>query len=206
MPDENRKIEHLDFAGAFEQGWIQYKSNFVKLIFFGLLAATPMSLFFLDISTGVVATLFFQGFFFIVLADFVSSYSSGVKNNIFNLGVIVKHFKNGFILTLFLLPLMILGFVFLVIPAVFIFSLFMFSFFFVALKEKFAIDACMESLREGSGYRLHLFLFALIFFSSMVVIFMISEVFPPMFIIICGLFFPYIFSVMYEFYEQLERK
>lgn len=206
MSYNSEKMENLDLVGAFEQGWIQYKSNFMKLIPFGFLASVPMMLFFVNITAGVLTVVLFQGFLFIILANAVASFSSGIRQKLFTFISFVRFFKNGLILSLFLLPLLTIGFVILVVPSVFLFSLFMFSFFFIAQKDRFAVDACMESLREGFGYRLHLFLFSLIFYSSMVTIFMISEMFPPIFVILCSLFLPYIFSVMYELYEQLEKK
>ncbi|HNW81882.1 MAG TPA: hypothetical protein PKG52_03225 [bacterium] len=205
MPDETRKVESLDFAGAFEQGWIQYRSNFVKLFLIGIPVSIPIFLFFVNIAAGVLSTIIFQGFLFVVLADVISSTSKGVKIRIFETRTIWEFFKNGLVISLFILPPLVISSI-LIIPPVYIFSLFMFSFFHVVSKDKLGIEACMESFREGEGYRFYFFLFALILFSSTAVIFIISEMFPPLFILCGALVFPYMFSVMSELYEQLENK
>lgn len=205
MPDEIKKVESLDFAGAFEQGWIQYRSNFVKLFLIGIPVSFPMFLFFINITAAVLSTIIFQGFLFIVLAEVISSASKGAKTAIFETSMIGNFFKNGLIISLFILPPLVISSILVIMP-VYIFSLFMFSFFYVASKEKFGIDACMESLREGEGYRFYFFLFALILFSATAAIFIISEMFPPLFILCGALVFPYMFSVIFELYEQMERK
>jgi hypothetical protein len=204
MPDEARKVESLDFAGAFEQGWIQYKSNFVKLFLIGIPVSIPMFLFFINIAAGVISTIIFQGFLFIVLAYVISSASKGVEIA-FEISTMARFFKNGLVISLFMLPQLVISSILVIVPA-YLFSLFMFSFFYVVSKEKFGIDACMESFREGEGYRFYFFLFALILFSSTVVIFIVSEMFPPLFILCGALVFPYMFSVIFELYEQMERK
>lgn len=206
MTGEPRKIESLDFAGAFEQGFIQYKANFFKFFLAGIPVSIPVYLFFVDITAGVVSTLLLQGFFFIVLADLISGSSSGAEVKFFNLKNAAVFFIRGFFISLFLLPFLAAGFVLLVIPGVFLFSVFMFSFFHASVEDLRAVDSCMESMKNGAGFRLPFFLFSLIFFSIMAVIFMVSEVFPPLFIFLGALFLPFFFSVIFEFYEQLENK
>lgn len=206
MTGESRKVETLDFAGAFEQGWIQYRANFFKLFFIGIPVSVPVYLFFVNITAGVVSTLVLQGSLLMLLADVISDTSGGKKVKFLNIRSAAVFFVRGFFISLFLLPFLTAGFVLLVIPGVFLFSMFMFSFFYASINDLGAVDSCMESVRDGAGYRLPFFLFSLIFFSSMAVVFMISELFPPLFIFLGALLFPYFFSVIFEFYEQLENK
>ncbi|HRZ78374.1 MAG TPA: hypothetical protein P5044_00075 [bacterium] len=206
MTGEPRKVETLDFAGAFEQGWIQYRSNFFKFFIAGVPVSVPAYLFFSDIAAGIFLTLALQGFFFMLLADVISGTSSGRGLKFLNIKSACVFFVRGFFISLFLLPFLAAGFALLVIPGVFLFSVFMFSFFYASINGLGAVDSCLESMRCGAGYRLSLFLFSLIFFSSMAVAFMISELFPPLFIFLGALLFPYFFSVIFEFYEQLENK
>lgn len=206
MSEYPRKSERLDFVGAFEQSWVQYKSNFLKLVPYGFLASVPSSFFLVNISTGIVATLVFQGFLFLLLANAVLCSVNGTRNDINSISGLFGYFKNGIILSLFLLPLLSISFILLIVPSVIFFSFFMFSFFIIVIKDKFAIDALMESLREGFGYRLHFFLFSLIFYSSIIVVFFLSEFFLPISVILNGLLLPYFFIVIYEFYDQMEKK
>lgn len=205
METHKKKNEKLDFVGAFDQGWVQYKSNFLQLIPFGLAAAIPPLFFLGSISFGVAATIIFEGFFLLLLSEKVVNATNGIKTH-YTAYSLLNHLKNGVLLSLFLFPLLVFGFVFLIIPSVLLFSLFMFSFFMIVVKEKFAIDSCMESLRLGFGYRLHFFLFALIFYSVTMMIYIVSEGFPILFIPLFGAVLPYFFIVIYEFFEQLEKK
>jgi len=61
-------------------------------------------------------------------------------------------------------------------------------------------------VKMGFGYRLHCFLFALIFYSVMVIVYIVSEGFPVLFLLFCGVVLPYFFTVIHEFYGQLEKK
>lgn len=205
MEMQKRKNEKLDFVGAFDQGWIQYKSNFLQLIPFGLAASIPPLFFLGSISFGVAATIIFEGFFLLLLSEKVVNTTNGIKTHYTGYSLL-NHLKNGVILSLFFFPLLVFGFIFLIIPSVLIFSFFMFSFFMIVVKGKFAIDSCMESLRMGFGYRLHFFLFALIFYSVTMMIYVVSEGFPILFIPLFGTALPYFFIVIYEFFEQLEKK
>lgn len=205
MQEYKKKSEKLDFVGAFDQAWVQYRANFLKLIPYGLAVSIPPLFFLGSISFGVAATIIFEGFLVLLLCEKVVDTTNGVKSShtVFS---ILKHFKNGVLLALFLFPLLVVGFVILILPSVLLFSLFMFSFFMIVVKEKFAIDACMESLRLGFGYRLHFFLFSLIFYSVTMMIYILSEGFPVLFIPLSGVVLPYFFIVIYEFFEQLEKK
>jgi hypothetical protein len=206
MSSSSRKLEKLDLVGAFEQGWIQYKSNFVKIIPFGLLSTVPSVLFFFNIPTGIVAAVLFQGILLVLLANAVFCAANGTRSDIYSTSRLFGFFKNGVVLSIFLLPLLAVSFVFFIVPSVMVFSLFMFSFFIVASRDKFAVDALMDSLRAGFGYRLHLFLFSLIFFSAVIIAGIFSSVIPFMFVPVNGLMFPYFFTVIHEIYEQLEKK
>lgn len=208
MSDQNRRYDTFEFVGAFEQAWIQYKSNFVKLLPFGFLAALPPIGFEYSLPVGIALVLLFEGFFILLLVDMIHAannyekvmFLNRLKDNLW------AYIKNGFMLSAFIFPLMALGFVALVIPSVIIFGFFMFSFSHVVVKHKFALDACMESYRSGERFRLHIFLFSLIFYSSIVLITIITETKPLFFVIATGIFLPYFFIVVQEFFEQLEKK
>ncbi len=207
MRSYGNKEESLNFVGAFEQGWIQYKSSFKRLLPFGIAASIPTFFFFFSITTGIVFTILLQGFFFLLLAEnVVASGTYGTAKVIYSKHMLWKYFKNGVVLTAFLLPLLIIGFVVFIIPSVILLSLFMFSFFIVVSKDKFAIDACMESLRQGFGYRLHLFLLALVFYAGMIIVYMLTSFCPICLVALNSLVIPYFFCVTFEFYEQLEKK
>jgi hypothetical protein len=202
-----RKTERLDFVGAFEQGWIQYKSNFEKLIGWGIAVAVPPLFFNLSITAGIIVTFVTEGFLLILLANSVICASQGIKNDTFSSPkLLLTCFKNGFLISILLFPLLIIGAAAAGIPSVLLFSLFMFTFFITARKQKFAVDAMMDSLREGNGYRLPLFLFALIFYASAALALLIAQLFMPLGFIAGALITPYFFSVIYEFYDQLETK
>jgi hypothetical protein len=206
MSGGGKRTERLDLVGAFEQGWIQYRANFLKIVPYGFLATVPSIFFLWNIAAGVIAALLLQGVFFIMLANVVFCSVNGTKNDIYSVSHLWNMLKNGIVLSIFLLPLLAVSFVLLIVPSVIIFSLFIFSFFIVAAKEKFAVDALMDSLRTGFGYRLHLFLFSLIFYSSVIISAIVSSYIPFIFILINGLTLPYFFAVINELYEQLEKK
>lgn len=207
MKSYGSKDEILDFVRAFEQGWIQYKSNFRRLIPFGIASSVPVLFFYMNIPAGIIITILLQGFFFLLLAEnVVSAGTLGERRTVYTKHLLWKYFKNGMVLTIFLLPLLLVGFVLFIIPSVILFSLFIFSFFIVVSKEKFAIDACMESLRDGFGYRLHLFLLSLIFYSAMIILYILSGFCPICFFMLNALIVPFFFCIAFEFYEQLEKK
>ena len=202
-----RRTEMLDFVGAFEQGWIQYKSNFTKLIGWGAAIAVPPAFFHFSITAGVILTLLFEGFFMILLANAVVCASQGLKNDTFaSTKLILICFRNGFLISILLFPLLVIGAAAAVIPSIVLFSVFMFTFFITARKQKFAVDAMWDSLREGNGYRLPLFLFSLIFYASAALALLLAQLFMPLGFIAGALITPYFFSVIYEFYDQLETK
>ena len=202
-----RKTEGLDFVGAFEQGWIQYKSNFTRLIGWGTAIAVPPAFFHYSITAGVILTLVFEGFLMILLANSVFCASKGLKNDSFvSLHTVLNYVKNGFLISILLFPLLLAGALLAVVPSIALFSLLMFTFFITARKQKFAIDAMMDSLREGNGYRFPLFLFSLIFYASAALALLLAQLFLPLGFIAGALITPYFFSVIYEFYDQLETK
>ena len=205
--EKMRKTEGLDFVGAFEQGWIQYKSNFTRLIGWGTAIAVPPAFFHYSITAGVILTLVFEGFLMILLANSVFCASKGLKNDSFvSLHTVLNYVKNGFLISILLFPLLLAGALLAVVPSIALFSLLMFTFFITARKQKFAIDAMMDSLREGNGYRFPLFLFSLIFYASAALALLLAQLFLPLGFIAGALITPYFFSVIYEFYDQLETK
>ena len=82
----------------------------------------------------------------------------------------------------------------------------MFTFFISASKQQFAVDAMAESLRKGNESRLPLFLFSLIFYAAAFFAVFLEQLVPSFGFIAGTLITPYFFSVIYEFYEQLEKK
>lgn len=157
---------------------------------------------------GAAAVLFLEGFFLLFLVDTIV-----VCNNSENPDLLRRfvenwrgYLKNGFIISCFVFPLLTMGFVAFVIPSILLFSIFIFSFTHVVVKHKFAIDACMESLRQGYGYRLHLFLLSFFFYAAIALIYLITDFHPALFIVISTFFLPYFFAVVQEFFEQLEIK
>ena len=202
-----RKTESLDFVSAFEQGWVQYKSNFAKLIGWGTAISVPPAFFHYSITAGVITSFIFEGFLMILLANSVFCASKGIKNDSFSSAkFLLTCFKNGFLIAILLFPLLTIGAAAAIIPSVILFSLFMFTFFITARKQRFAVDAMWDSVREGNGYRLPLFLFSLIFYASAALALLLAQLFLPLGFIAGALITQYFFSVIYEFYDQLEMK
>jgi hypothetical protein len=203
-----KRIDSFDFAGSFEQAWVQYKVSILHLLPYSFFASLPVFLIFYFFKLGVFSLFFFQGFALLVLSEAVFDFSNESSPKI--ILKIKSHFweffKNGFVLSVFLFPLLILGFIVFVIPSIFLFSLFMFSFFQVVLKRKFAIDASMESFRLGKGFRLPLFLFSMIFYFSFIVVAFFTQSFPLFFLLFSAFLLPYFFLVIKEIFEQLEMK
>lgn len=201
------KTERLDFVGAFERGWIKYKSNFAKTAAWGAAVAVPPVFFHFSITAGVVLTLLLEGLLMIMLANSVICSSKGLKNDILSSPKVLSGYaKNGFMVSIILFPLLLIGAVAAIIPSIAVFSVFMFTFFITAQDSKFAVDAMVESLRKGNGYRFPLFLFSLVFYAAAFFALFLAQVFMPLGFIAGALITPYFFTVIYEFYDQLETK
>ncbi len=227
MAGDLSRSESFDFAGAFSQGWVQYRANFIYHIPFAVLAALPPFAFYYSVEAGIVTAVMFQNMFILMLADVLQRTATSDTPAI---GEMLKkrtvlYFKNGFVVSIFVFPLLVLGalpmlpflistVVFpllvilaaLILPAVFFFSIFMYSFFEVAVKSKFGIDACMESFRLGKGYRLYGFILAILFFLVYALLYVFLEPWPIAIGVGSALFLPYFFSVIREIFEQLEKK
>ena len=202
-----QKTERLDFIGAFEKGWLQYKSNFTKLIGWGAAISVPPTFFHFSITAGVILTLLFEGFLMILLANSIICASKGIKNDTFSSPkLLFGCFKNGFLISILLFPLLTIAAAALIIPSIAVFSVFMFTFFITVQNRCFAVDAMMESLRKGNGYRFPLFLFSLIFYASAALALLLAQILMPLGFIAGALITPYFFNVIYEFYYQLETK
>lgn len=198
------KTKQLDFIKPFEHAWNRYKSGFAKFTALGAALALPSVCFKFSISAGVLITLVFEGFAAILLANAVTESAKGLKTGIFSSRTLLfNYLKNGFLLSILLFPALVLGAVAGIIPAIAVFSVFMFSFFITASKQNFAVDALVESLRIGNGYRLPLFLFSLIFFASLAFSLFLFQIFMPLGFVAQAMMFPYFFSVIYELYDQL---
>jgi len=211
MVYDGGKSTSFDFIGAFEQAWIQYKSNFFKLLPFGILASLPPTIIFYSLELGLPLTFFFEGVVLMFLSD-VISHSSNSRDSLLS-GRLKKqlpfYFKNGVIISIILTPLLLLSSI-LLFPGVLFLSFFIFTFAEIVNRRKFSIDAMMESLRLGYGYRLHLFLLSLILFIAIGYAYLVMEYLtngnPLFFLGIMALFLPYYFIVVEEIFEQLERK
>ena len=202
--DKMQKTEKLDFIGAFEHAWIQYKSNFTKLAGWGAAIAVPPVFFHFSISAGVILTLLLEGFLMILLANSVLCAEKGLKNEIFSSPkLLLNYAKNGFMVSIILFPLLLIGAVAAIIPSIAVFSVFMFTFFITADGGKFATDAMFESLRRGNGYRFPLFLFSLVFYAAAFFALFLAQLLMPIGFIAGALITPYFFTVIYEFYDQL---
>ena len=202
-----RKTNGLDFIGAFEHAWIQYKSNFTKLAGWGAAIALPPVFFHFNITVGIITTFVLEGFLMILLANSIICSSKGLKNDTFSSPrLIFNCFENGLLLSILLFPMLVIGAVVLLVPSIAVFSVFMFSFFIIAHDRIFAVDAMAESLRKGNAYRLPLFLFSLIFYSAACFAVFLEQLVPSLGFIAGALITPYFFSVIYEFYDQLETK
>ena len=202
-----RKTEKLDFVGAFEHGWIQYKANFAKLAGWGAAIAVPPVFFNFSISLGIITSFVFEGFLMILLANSVICASKGLKNDTFSSPKLLLFcFRNGFLISILLFPLLIIGAAALILPSIAVFSVFMFAFFITARDRCFAVDAMAESLRRGNGFRFPLFLFSLIFYAAAAFALFLSQIFMPLGFVAGALITPYFFSVIYELYDRLETK
>ena|GEM_PF-880458 len=212
MDERTTGRDGLDLSGALDQAWIQYRANFWKVIPFGILAVLPPLGFLHSIPLGLALLFAFEGMFLMMLADTIRLADREEQPDIVkrNFGRIWHNLKNGAIIMLFVLPLLIIGFAALILPSVLFFSLFTFAFGHAAFRDKFGIDACMESYRSGAGSRLPLFLTAFSLYLVIALFFIVAyqfvdgagwlAAFPAAFCV------PYYFMVIEELYEQLEQK
>ncbi len=212
MDERTTTRDGLDLSGALDQAWIQYRANFWKVIPFGILAVLPPLGFLHSIPLGLVLVFALEGFFLMMLVDTIRLADREENPDIVkrNFGRIWHNLKNGTIITLFVLPLLIIGFVAVVLPSVFFFSLFAFSFGHAATRDKFGIDACMESFRSGKGYRAPLFLVALSLYLILALLFIAGYQLTGgmgwLSAVPAAVCLPYYFMVIEELYEQLEQK
>ncbi|MFO7734829.1 MAG: hypothetical protein R6W70_01300 [bacterium] len=197
----------LDIASAFEQAWLQYRFLVWKLLPFGFMVSFPFFIFFYSMPGGIAFTVLFEGVAVLMLVSAFRYFRHHEYKDI--LSMLMQNFwffvKNGFLLSLFLFPLLILGSAVFIFPAVLFFSFFMFSFFEVASNDKFAIDACMESYRMGRGYRIHLFLFSLVVFASLIIVHIFTDTSPFAFLVVNSFLIPYFVIVINELFEQIKK-
>ncbi len=212
MDERTTARDGLDLSGAFDQAWIQYRANFWKVLPFGILAVLPPLGFLHSIPLGIVLVFALEGLFLMMLVDTIRLADREENPDIVkrNFGRIWHNLKNGAVISLFVLPLLLIGFVALILPSILFFSLFLFSFGHATARDKFGIDACMESYRGGKGYRLPLFLVAFLLYLLIALLFIASyqltggagwlAALPAAFAL------PYFYMVVEELYEQLEQK
>jgi len=210
MEREVDRPARFNLAGALEQAWVQYRANLWRVFPFAVLTVLPPLGFLHSIATGVVLVLLFEGWAIMMLTE--ATRLSGREEN----PALVPHMfhragghiKNGTVIVLFVLLLLVVGFVPLVIPSIFFYSLFIFSFCHAAVRNKFAIDACMESFRSGRGNRLPLFLVAAFLYLAM------AAFYTAAYLLFDGagwaaavpaaFFLPYYAMVIEELFEQWE--
>ncbi len=196
----------IDFVGAFEKGWTIYKANLKKLVLWGVLLASPLLFFALNLTAGFITTFVLEGFFMVLLANAIVHAVNNTSPDIFNPKAAIFFIKNGVLLSIVLFPLLTLASVILVVPAVLLFSAFMFSFFLIAEKRSSSIDSMMASMQMSKGNRIPLFLFSAVFFFAVILCSVSLGIFLPLGFVLFSGVLPYLFCVIYQFYRDLENK
>lgn len=212
MDEQTARHDGLSLSSALDQAWIQYRANFWKILPFGILAVLPPLGFLHSIPVGLALVFGLEGMFLMMLVDTIRLADREEDPAIVhrNFSRIWHNLKNGAIIMLFILPLLVIGFIALFLPSVFFLSLFTFAFGHAAFRNKFGIDACMESYRSGKGFRLPLFLVALFLYLVIALFFIAAYQFVDgagwLAALPAAIFVPYYFMVIEELYEQLEQK
>ena len=117
----------------------------------------------------------------------------------------ISLFESGFLLIVILFPLLAISLLLFVIPAVVIISLFIFSASLITMKDYFAIDALMASLKMGEKHRVALAFLSFIMLSSFVIVFISTESIPILFAIVSGLLLSYEMTVVVAVYNRLTQ-
>jgi len=149
----------FNITAALEQAWVQYRANVWRVLPFGVLTVFPAIGFVHSIALGLFLVFLCEGWALMALTEAVRI-TNREENPALTMLMLRRawhHWKNGFVIVLFLFPLLLIGFIAFVVPSILFWSLFMFSFHHAVVRNKFAIDACMESFRSGRGNRIALF-------------------------------------------------
>ena len=85
----------IDFVGAFEKGWTIYKANLKKLVLWGVLLASPLLFFALNLTAGFITTFVLEGFFMVLLANAIVHAVNNTSPDIFNPKAAIFFIKNG---------------------------------------------------------------------------------------------------------------
>lgn len=211
MTEETLQGDRLRVAAALDQAWIQYRANFGRMIPFGILAVLPPLGFLHSLPLGLALLFGVEGTVIMMLVDAVHRADTEERPDLVRRCVrrAWHNIKNGTVIMLFILPLFLVGFVALIVPSILFFSFFLFSFHHAAVRDKFAIDACMESYRNGRGLRGPLFLLALSFYLIIAFLFLLAyQLFGGagwLAVLPCAFFLPYYFMVIEEIFQRLEQ-
>ncbi|HSA32928.1 MAG TPA: hypothetical protein P5077_04290 [bacterium] len=211
MTEETLRSDRLRMAAALDQAWIQYRANFARLIPFGMLAVLPPLGFLHSVPLGLALLFGAEGTLVMMLVDAIHRADTEERPDLLRRCAhrAWHNIKNGTIILLFVLPLLLVGFAALIVPSILFFSFFLFSFHHAAVRDKFAIDACMESYRNGRGLRGPLFLVALSFYLVLGVLFLVAYQLSGgagwLAVLPCAFFLPYYFLVIEELFQRLEQ-
>ncbi len=209
----DKQVDHdlrFDVSRALGQAWIQYRANIGKVLPFGLLVVIPPLGFLHSILTGLLLVILFEGWALLTLTEAVQRCNREEAPQLVSLVLDNgwRYFKNGIVLMIFLLPLLAVGFAALIIPSLMFWSFFLFSFHQVTTRNKFAIDACMESFRSGRGNRFLLFVLALFLYLAMAVFYLgaylIFNERGWLAAVPAAFFVPYYVMIIEELFEQWE--
>ena len=211
MTEETLRGDRLRMAAALDQAWIQYRANFGRVLPFGILAVLPPLGFLHSLPLGLALLFGVEGTLLMMLVDAIHRTDTEERPDLLRRCAhrAWHNIKNGTVILLFVLPLLLVGFVAIIVPSILFFSFFLFSFHHAAVRDKFAIDACMESYRNGRGLRSPLFLLALSFYLVIGVLFLAAyQLFDGagwLAVLPCALFLPYYFMVIEEIFQRSEQ-
>lgn len=199
----SRSTPHLNIVSLFEEGFIAFKKSWYQSGFMGFIVMLPLALLMWSPLIGSVVILTLQGPLLLLFVEMVHTkqfprfWRSRQK--------CISLFENGFLLTVILFPLLAISLLLFVIPAVVIISLFIFSASLITMKDCFAIDALMASLKMGEKHRLALVFLSFVMLLSFVIIFIFTESIPILFAIVGGLLLSYEMTVVVAVYNRLTQ-
>jgi len=210
MHQENESPCRINLARAIEQAGIQYKSNIGRVLPFGIVAVLPPLGFLHSVGLGIALLFLLEGWALLALTDAVRRCN---REETPSLGDILHrrtwhYLKNGVVTMIFLVPLLTVGFVALILPSIFFWSLFIFSFHHIVGRDKFAIDACMESFRSGRENRLPLFFVAAFLYLAIAALYTAAYLLFAergwLAAVPAAFFLPYYAMIVEELFEQWE--
>ena len=199
----SRSTPHLNIVSLFEEGFTAFKQSWYKIGPMGFVVMLPLALLMWSPLIGSVVILTLQGPLLLLFVEMVHTkqfprfWQSRQK--------FISLFESGFLLTVILFPLLAISLLLFVVPAVVIISLFIFSGSLIVMKDFFAIDALMTSVKMGEKHRLSLVFLSFIMLSSFIIIFYFTESIPILFAIVGGLLLSYEMTVVVAVYNRLTQ-